>query len=302
MVSGTRPPDSTGSETAAFASFEDFGVTYDTASEPSLTGVTLDLYRDRLTLVTGPSGSGKSTLARVVAGFVPRLLSGKVEGSARVLGHDVESAAPHAIIESIGMVFDNPFDQLTAATRTVFDEAAYALENEGLPPAEIVTRVLGALESVGLAEMAGHHPRRLSGGQSQRLAIACALAQQKPILVLDDPTSQLDPTGTAEVVSMVRKLRREHTTVVLVAQDLSPWLAIADRLVVLDEGSVTADGSPASLLADPEPLAGKVLIPRYVAIWAELSGRGMELGDRAPLGTDQLLESFRASVGAGGSR
>lgn len=302
MVSRADSPDSYGSGTAAFARFEGFGITYATASEPSLTGVTLDLHSDRLTLVTGPSGSGKSTLARVVAGFVPRLLNGQVEGSAHVLGHDVESAAPHAIIESIGMVFDNPFDQLTAATRTVFDETAYALENEGLPPGEILTRVMGALESVGLAELAGHHPRRLSGGQSQRLAIACALAQQKPILVLDDPTSQLDPTGTAEVVSMVRKLRREHTTVVLVAQDLSHWLAIADRLVILDEGRVIADGSPASLLADPEPLAGKVLIPRYVSVWAELSSRGMELGDRAPLGTEQLLASLRATTGAGGSR
>jgi energy-coupling factor transporter ATP-binding protein EcfA2 len=158
------------------------------------------------------------------------------------------------------------------------------------------------VESVGLAEMAGHHPRRLSGGQSQRLAIACALAQQKPILVLDDPTSQLDPTGTAEVVSMVRKLRKEHTTVVLVAQDLSHWLAIADRLVILDEGRVAADATPASLLADSGALAGKALIPRYVAIWAELSRRGMELDDRAPLGTDQLLESLRATAGAGGSR
>ena len=125
--------------------------------------------------------------------------------------------------------------------------------------------------SVGLAGMAGHHPRRLSGGQSQRLAIACALAQQKPILVLDDPTSQLDPTGTAEVVSMVRKLRREHTTVVLVAQDLTHWLAIVDRLVILDGGRVTADGNPASLLAKPGPLAGQVMIPRYVAIWAGIA-------------------------------
>ena len=185
-----------------------------------------------------------------VAGFIPRLLNAKIEGSAEVLGNDVESAPPNSITESIGMVFDNPFDQLTAATRTAFDETAYALENEGLPPAEIVDRVLGALESVGLAGLAGHHPRRLSGGQSQRLAIACALAQQKPILVLDDPTSQLDPTGTAEVVSMVKKLRREHTTVVLVAQDLTHWLAIADRLVILDGGRVTADGHPASLLTE----------------------------------------------------
>lgn len=300
MVSGARSPDSAGSRTAPFARFEEFGVTYDTASTPSLTGLTLELYGDQLTLVTGPSGSGKSTLARVVAGFVPRLLHGEIEGSAHVLGYDVESAPPHAITESVGMVFDNPFDQLTAATRTAFDEAAYALENEGVPPAEIVTRVMGALESVGLAGMAGHHPRRLSGGQSQRLAIACALAQQKPILVLDDPTSQLDPTGTAEVVSIVEKLRREHTTVVLVAQDLSHWLAIADRLIILDEGRVTGDGNPVSLLADPGPLAGKVMIPRYVAIWAELGSRGVEVGDRAPLGTDQLLASLQASLGAGG--
>ena len=300
MVSDHTPAGSTGSRTAAFAAFEEFSLTYDTASTPSLTRLSLDLYGHQLTLVTGPSESGKSTLARVVAGFVPQLLRGEIEGSARVLGHDVESAPLHAISQSIGIVFDNPFDQLTAATRTVFDETAYALENEGLPTAEIVTRVREALVSVGLAEMAGHHPRRLSGGQSQRLAIACALAQRKPILVLDDPTSQLDPTGTAEVVSMVAKLRDEHTTVVVIAQDLRHWLGIADRLVILDEGHLVADGSPAALLAELGPLAAKVMIPRYVGIWAELRSRGIGLSDTAPLGTDQLVASLQASVRSGG--
>ena len=300
MVSDPTPAGSARSRTEAFAAFEEFSLTYDTASTPSLTRLSLDLYGDQLTLVTGPSESGKSTLARVVAGFVPQLLRGKIEGSARVLGHDVESAPLHAISQSIGIVFDNPFDQLTAATRTVFDETAYALENEGLPLAEIVTRVGEALESVGLAEVAGNHPRRLSGGQSQRLAIACALAQRKPILVLDDPTSQLDPTGTAEVVSMVAKLREEHTTVMVIAQDLRHWLGIADRLVILDEGRLAADGSPASLLAEPGPLAAKIMIPRYVGIWAELRSHGVGLSDTAPLGTDQLIASLQASVRSGG--
>lgn len=300
MVTDHTLAGSTSSRTAAFAAFEEFSLTYDTASTPSLTRLSLDLYGDQLTLVTGPSESGKSTLARVVAGFVPQLLRGEIKGSARVLGHDVESAPLHAISQSIGIVFDNPFDQLTAATRTVFDETAYALENEGLPTAAIVTRVREALESVGLAEVAGNHPRRLSGGQSQRLAIACALAQRKPILVLDDPTSQLDPTGTAEVVSMVAQLREEHTTVMVIAQDLRHWLWIADRLVILDEGHLAADGSPAALLAEPGPLAAKIMIPRYVGIWAELRSRGMGLSDTAPLGTDQLVASLQASVRSGG--
>ena len=294
MVSGARSHDSAGSAIVPFATFNEFSVTYDTASTPSLTRLSLELHDDQLTLITGPSGSGKSTLARVVAGFVPRLMHGKIEGAGQVLGHDVESAPPNAITESIGMVFDNPFDQLTAATRTAFDETAYALENEGLPRDEIVSRVLGALGSVGLAELAGHHPRRLSGGQSQRLAIACALAQRKPILVLDDPTSQLDPTGTAEVVSMVRTLRQGRTTVVVVAQDLSHWLGIADRLVILDGGQVVADGEPASLLADPWPLADIILLPRYVAIWAALRDRGIVSSHTAPLGTDRLVASLRA--------
>ena len=278
--------------TATFASFEDFTFTYDTASEPSLTGLTLELRADQLTLVSGPSEGGKSTLARVVAGFIPRILGGVIQGAARVLGHDVETAPPHALTESVGIVFDNPFDQLTAATGTVFDETAYALENEGLPPAEVVARVMAALDSVGLAGMPGRHPRRLSGGQSQRLAIACVLAQRKPILVLDDPTSQLDPTGREEIVSMVRMLRDANTTVMLIAQDLSHWLDMADRLIILEGGRVTADGRPAELLADPRLRAG-ILVPRCVTVWADLRRQGIALSDTPPLTTDQLIESLQ---------
>jgi len=133
-VSGAGLPETTSLAASTFASFEDFTFTYDTASEPSLTGLTLGLRADQLTLISGPSGSGKSTLARVVAGFIPRPLGGNFEGTARVLGHDVEAATAHALTESVGVVFDNPFDQLTAATSTAFDEVAYALENEGLLP------------------------------------------------------------------------------------------------------------------------------------------------------------------------
>lgn len=292
-MNGDGPPQTTSLPTATFASFEDFTFTYDTASEPSLTGLTLELRADQLTLISGPSESGKSTLARVVAGFVPRILGGSIEGAARVLGHDVAKAPPHALTESVGIVFDNPFDQLTAATGTVFDETAYALENEGLPPAEIVARSMAALDSVGLAGMAGRHPRALSGGQSQRLAIACVLAQRKPILVLDDPTSQLDPTGREEVVSMVRMLRDASTTVVLIAQDLSDWLEMADRLVILEGGRITADGHPADLLADPRLRAGTILVPRCVTVWANLRRRGIALSDTPPLTTDQLVESLQ---------
>ena len=292
-MNGAGLPRTTRLPAATFASFEDFTFTYDTASEPSLTELTLELRADQLTLISGPSDGGKSTLARVVAGFIPRILGGKIQGAARVLGHDVETAPSHALTESVGIVFDNPFDQLTAATGTAFDEAAYALENEGLPPTEIVARVMDALDSVGLAEMAGRHPRRLSGGQSQRLAIACALAQKKPILVLDDPTSQLDPTGREEVVSMVRMLRDADTTVVLIAQDLSHWLEMADRLVILEGGRVTADGRPAEMLADPRLRAGTILVPRCVAVWADLRRRGIALSDTPPLTTDQLVDSLQ---------
>ncbi len=292
-MSGAGLPETESLATSTFATFEDFTFQYDTASEPSLTDLNLGLRADQLTLISGPSGGGKSTLARVVAGFIPRPLGGSFEGTARVLGHDVDTAPPHALTEAVGVVFDNPFDQLTAATSTAFDEVAYALENEGLPPAEIVARALEALESVGLAEMTGRHPRRLSGGQSQRLAIACALAQRKPILVLDDPTSQLDPTGREEVVSLVRTLRDANTTVVLVAQDLGHWLEMADRLVILDGGRVTADGHPATLLADPRLLDGKILVPRCVTVWADLRRRGVALNDTPPLTTDRLVGSIQ---------
>ena len=279
------------------ASLRGVTFTYATASGPALIDVDLDVPADQLTLVCGPSSGGKSTLARMLAGFIPHHLDGTLEGTVTVMGCDLHNGEHHELTGRVGIVFDNPFDQLTGATRSVFDEAAFALENEGLRPVQIVSRVSDALEQVGLAHLADRHPRELSGGQSQRLAIASMLAQRKPLMVLDDPTSQLDPAGTAQIVRIAERLRADGISIVVVAQDLTHWVALADRLVVLAGGRVEAEGAPATLLADPAALRRHVLVPRHIEVWHQLAAAGIRLDPQPPLDVNELVTMLRSITG-----
>lgn len=249
--------------TAPIISLADLSVTYAGADRPSLTGIDLDISAGESVGVMGLTGAGKTTLGLCLNGVIPQLLPATMTGRILVAGHDPTTTPVREMARTVGMIFDNPEYQLSQAT--VAEEVAFGLESLGLAPEEMPARIAEALAAVGLDGLEERSPYALSGGQQQRLAIAAVLVMDPSILVMDEPTSNLDPTGAADVFAIVRRLNRQHGLTVVVAEhDVETLAANVDRIVVLDGGRVAADGSPPVVLRRVEDLRRWGLRPPQV--------------------------------------
>jgi energy-coupling factor transport system ATP-binding protein len=226
---------------------------YPRTPQPALRDVRLSIPAGQFCAIVGANGAGKSTLCYLLAGFAPHFFKGELSGAVRVAGHDVARTPLAEMAADVGLVFANPFNQITGARFTVREEVAFGLENMGTPRDEMLARTAAALATTGLSDLAERSPYALSGGQQQRLAIASILVMRPRLLVLDEPTSQLDPVGTQEIFSVLEELVRQgETTVVLVSYKLE-WVGQhADRVVVLDNGRILADGPPRDILTDDD--------------------------------------------------
>ncbi len=203
---------------------------------PVLRGVHLRAGTGELIALLGRTGVGKTTLCLSMNGLVPQATGGTIRGKVEVCGRDTRRFPPAALASAVGMVFQDPESQLFQMT--VEDEIAFGLENLGFPPDEIERRITWALSVVGIEPLRHRPPRRLSGGQMQRVAIAAALALRPALLVLDEPTSYLDPRGKAEVLAAIQQLRAElDTAIIMAAQDIEWVVPLADRVAVLTDGS-----------------------------------------------------------------
>lgn len=202
-----------------------------------LDNINLDVYAGEMLVLLGPNGSGKSTLARLMNGLL-------VPTGGQVLVDGLDTADETSlwqIRKQVGMVFQNPDNQLVAAL--VEEELAFGMENLGFPPEEMKKRIKELSAHMQLEEFLDFPPHRLSGGQKQRVAIASVLAIEPQVLVLDEPTSMLDPAGRREVLSELARLKQSGKTVVLVTHDMTEAVA-ADRIVVLEQGKTAFVGSP----------------------------------------------------------
>ena len=199
-----------------------------------------------MVLLLGPSGSGKSTLALALNGLIPHAISAELEGTVEVDGRTTADTPPSQLSTSVAMVFQDPDAQLV--TGTVFDEVAFALENLLLPVDEVLDRAESALRRVGLWARRGDNPDQLSGGGRQRLAIACAVAMQSPLIVLDEPTANLDPQGIDDVYAALDDViaTGEHS-IILVEHNLDAAMRFVTRTIVLDHsGRIAFDGPVAA--------------------------------------------------------
>ena len=250
---------------------------YAGASRLTLRSVDLRLDPGRVVGVVGPNESGKSTLCLVVAGLAPGVIGGRLEGSVGLDGVELTAMRPHEVTQQCGLLFQNAATQLSNMTATVFEEIAFGPCNLGLPAAEGIERVWWALRTVGLEKLASRDPARLSGGQGQLVALASVLALRPRYLILDEPTSELDPAGTQLVAEALERIVRETGAGILLVEHKTDVLArIADEVVVLDHVAVVLSGSAATVLADSRLAELGVEPPAGVRLERAVRASGLE--------------------------
>lgn len=254
------------------------GVSYRYAgsSRAALDDVSLDIQPGRVTGVVGANESGKSTLCLVASALAPGSIGGRLDGSVEVDGVDTRRLKPHEAAQKCGVLFQNPSTQLSGTAQTVWEEVAFGPRNLGLTIHDIVERVSWALSITRIESLAPRDPNLLSGGQAQLVALASVLALRPAYLVLDEPTSQLDPLGTRLVGQALVELARATGTGILVVEHKTDLLAgMADAVVALDGGRVVLRGAARDVLADTHLASIGVEPPAVVRIEQALSVAGL---------------------------
>ena len=256
---------------------ENLTYTYPIGEKPAFSNVSITINKGEFVLLTGPSGCGKTTLCRCFNGLIPHFYNGTLEGKITVAGMDVTEHPIHEFAQHVGLVFQNPENQLFALS--VEKDVAFALENLGLPREEIRRRVDWALEVTGITDLKDRAPYELSGGQQQRVAIASVLAMKPDVIVLDEPTSFLDPLSAKKIFDVIGGLNRGlGITIILVEHRLDLAARYADRIIVMDEGKIILDGKPREVFSSEEARLVGVGIPRATRLYQVLKGMGLDLG------------------------
>ena len=227
-------------QTVPALSLRGVSYTYPSGSERALDSVSLEIKTGEFVLLTGPTGCGKSTLLRIAAGISQRHGDGKSEGDVAILGINPASLPPSERVRSLGFVSQAPHDQLVAGS--IGDEVAFALESAGVDVDKISERVIEALDIVGLDFPLNHRSSSLSGGQTQRLIVAGAIAANPPLLILDEPLSQLDPTASIRLLEVLKSLTEKGTAVLMVEHRLGQASKFIDRVIVMREGRIAGEG------------------------------------------------------------
>ncbi|HDG64208.1 MAG TPA: ATP-binding cassette domain-containing protein [Thermococcus sp.] len=270
---------------------EELSFKYTGAKEYSLKNINLKVKKGEFLGILGASGSGKSTLCLTFNGIIPHSIKGEFNGNVFVQGYNTKEASVAELSKLVGLVLQNPDSQLF--NMTVEEEVAFSLENLGLDVEEIRRRVYWSLKITGLEGLENEFPPNLSGGQKQRLVIASVLAMRPQILVLDEPTSQLDPLGREQVLSLITLLNKEQgITIILVEHNTEYLFDFADRLIVLDKGELVMEGKPREVFEEADFLRSLgIKIPTSVKIGAELKKKG--LLKRAALNDKELVDAIR---------
>jgi len=265
--------------------------TYPGAKKPSISDVSLTIEKGEFVIVTGPSGCGKTTLCRCFNGLIPHFYNGQLDGELSVAGLKVNEHEIHELAQKVGLVFQNPENQLFALS--VEKDVAFGLENLGVARDEMRKRVDWALQTTEIEELRERAPHELSGGQQQRVAIACVLAMRPDIMVFDEPTSFLDPLGARKIFEVINELNKKlGITVILVEHRLDLTSNYADRVVIMDNGKIVLNGKPREVFTSEEARLIGVGIPKATLLWQMLQEKGFPLKG-VPIGSEEATRFLR---------
>jgi energy-coupling factor transporter ATP-binding protein EcfA2 len=249
---------------------------YAGSDRPSLLDIDLELPEATVVGLAGPSEAGKTTLCLVVSGLAPRAIGGRIRGTIELDGEGVDGWPMHRLAERIGIGFQNPATQLSQVADTVFEEVAFGPMNLGLPRDEVLQRTWDALAALRIEDLVERDPRRLSGGQQQLVATAGLLAMRPEHLVLDEPTAQLDPAGTALVAEAIARLADGGASILVAEQKTDLLAEVASRVIVLSEGRIAVDGPAPEVLADERLPDLGVAPPSAVRLRRRITAAGLD--------------------------
>ncbi len=250
---------------------EDISYKYPLTEENILKNITIGIEKGEFWAVIGKNGSGKTTLCNVLRRFAPDFYKGELTGRIILENKELKDYTVKEIVQKIGFVFQNPFTQISGVKETVFEEIAFGLENLGLEANYIKNKVQETLELLHIKELRHKNPYELSGGQGQKVALASIIAMEPEILIIDEPTSQLDPQGTEEIFKIINMLAEKGKTIILVEHKIELIGEYAEKVIVLDEGEIILKGDTKDVLKNKLLLEKEIGMPQYAMLAYELS-------------------------------
>jgi energy-coupling factor transporter ATPase len=264
--------------------------TYTGSNKPAIKNINFSIDQGEFVVITGPSGCGKTTLVRCFNSLIPSFYRGEISGKINVLNLDASKSNTSTLAKKVGFVFQNPENQLFSLS--VERDVAFGPENLGLKRDETRQRVDWAMNIVGIEDLRETAPYELSGGQQQRAAIACVLAMKPEIIVLDEPTSFLDPLSSYEILEAIAELRDTvGITIILIEHRLDLVSKYADRIMIMDDGQIVLEGPPSKVYSEEAKLLG-VGIPKVSMLFNLLKKDGYDLGE-TPVTIEEASQKIR---------
>tara|TARA_B100000408_G_scaffold117571_1_gene95743 strand:+ start:3070 stop:3924 length:855 start_codon:yes stop_codon:yes gene_type:complete len=273
--------------------FENFSFKYNNSKNLILKNINLDINKDEITTLAGPTGCGKSTLLRTINGLIPHMYNGEYNGRILVDGINVKDVEMKEIAKKVGFVFQNPENQIFMFT--VERDIAFGLENLGVEQKEIREKINKIMELLKITELSDKGPHELSDGQKQKTALAGILAMEPKILILDEPTSLLDPKTASEFIKLINKLRKKNgMSVIIVEHRLDLVLKYTNKLIILSNGKIIANDTPKNIFNYKNQLISELNVPFATKLYRELSKNNI-LFSEPVTDADEIINKFKGN-------
>lgn len=265
---------------------------YELQEEKTIKNMDLYVKQGEFVGIIGKNGSGKTTLCNIIRGIIPDFVQGQISGDIVIDNKNIDDIKRGEMAELVGFVFQNPFSQISGIKKTVFEEIAYGLENLGVEREEIRQRVTDVIKLLKIEDLQDKNPNELSGGQSQRVAIASIIVMNPKVLIFDEPTSQLDPLGTEEIFDILKLLKSQNKTIILVEHKIDLIAEYADRVVVMDNGEIIFNGETHEVLSNDKIEQHNVSMPIVSKLAYKLNDEKQGFFKNIPITLDECKKEL----------